>query len=152
MTPAAWGLAGRQLGLRAPPTNILSRSHLRVRKHTDVESARIYFEESSMASTVWNIIKRRMPQQVVDDFDENMARIILRRMDGGVAGNEYSLWSPDQRKGFRFTLPEAVPCSIGCAMNYARFPHVEKGANTYVCAIATISTADPDTSGNFFVA
>ncbi|KAJ9604124.1 hypothetical protein H2200_011647 [Cladophialophora chaetospira] len=116
--PGHMALGGITAGRQGAVTNTISRSHLRETRHTDIEKARIHFEESSMASIVWNIITRRMPPEVKQDFDDGMAEKNLRRMDGGVAGDE--------------------------------FPHTETGGNTYVCALTTISTADPATGGNFF--
>ena len=85
-----------------------------------LERERVNFENASMATLVWNIIKRRLPKEVVQDFDAAIDKKELTRIDGGRPEKEYSVWSPDQKKEYRFNFDQAAPPRIACAINYAR--------------------------------
>lgn len=112
--------AGYTAGSRHNRANTISRSHLRAATNTEIQAARINFEESSMATLVWNIIKRRLPSQIINDFNNVIDANKLPRMNGELEEGLYSVWSVDGKKEYRFAFEEAAPPRAACAMNYAR--------------------------------
>ena len=148
------GDIGYTTGERSKSTegSILSKSRLDEKRLSEKQLLRIHLEEAGMATIVWNIIKHRLPPEVVKDFDDTIRAKGLPRMDAGFKDGLASIWSKDQSKEYRFSLAEAAPPRGACAMNYARFCHNEGGANKWIVALTTTSTADPKNGGNFHLA
>ncbi|EXJ59979.1 hypothetical protein A1O7_04127 [Cladophialophora yegresii CBS 114405] len=138
-------------GSRKDRKPTLAGSFLR-RNMKPEEKARIHLEESGVATLASNILKPRIPAEVVADYDSAIARRGFRRMDAGLDDGLYSVWSKDRATEWRFRFDEAAPPQGAMSMNYARFTHREDGVNVYGLALTTVSTADPSTGGNFYVA
>jgi hypothetical protein len=84
------------------------------------EKARIHLEESGVATLAWNILKTRIPAEVVADYNNAIAKRGFRRMDAGLDGGLYSVWSKDGSTEWRFRFDEAAPPQGAMAINYAR--------------------------------
>lgn len=121
-------------------------------KLSNPQKARIHLEEAGMASIVWNVMKARMPPEIIEDFNKAIEKKGLMRMTGPIFEQISSLFSPDGKKEHRFQFEEAAPPRGACAMNYSRFCHNEKGGNEWLVALGTCCSADPKDGGNFFLA
>jgi hypothetical protein len=52
------------------------------KKHSPEDKAAMDTTESSAFALVWNMIRSRLPQEILGDFDEFAMRTNIRRMDG----------------------------------------------------------------------
>ena len=139
-------------GSRSDRKTQLSDSLLTKASMKPEAKARINMEEAGMSALAWNIMKTRIPPEVVRDYNGTIAAEGLARMDGGLKDAVFSIWTKDHGKEYRLSGLEAAPSRGGCAMNYCRFCHNETASNKYGIALTTVCTALPQRGGNFFIA
>ncbi len=152
--PGKMGDVGLTAGARSikGASGALAKGLWDEKKLTNPQKARIHLEEAGMASIVWNVMKARMPPEIIEDFNKAIEKKGLMRMTGPIFEQISSLFSPDGKKEYRFQFEEAAPPRAACAMNYSRFCHNEKGGNEWLVALGTCCSADPKDGGNFLLA
>ena len=80
--------------------------------------------ESSAFALVWNMIRSRLPDEILDDFDEFSARTNIKRMDADglmvdpAGGTFYSIVAGDDT--FVFHGAELAPPAGVFGKNYSR--------------------------------
>ncbi|KAK6073282.1 hypothetical protein SCUP515_06894 [Seiridium cupressi] len=156
---------GYTCGSRHDPGMDLARNR---RKITDREHRELNNAAQGMAGIGWNMLRGRMPQFIIDDYNNTIKSIPgcprmdmrktkeLRRtkkereMAEGV-DNTFSYEVDGCNITFNRSGDLELPPPSGLAgYNYARFTHQENNGNEWFVAVTCIAADDPSIGGNFY--
>lgn len=110
-------------------------------------------ETQGMAAIGWNMLRSRVPQEIIDDYNDTVVSIGCPRMDMGKTGDAKFAYRVGgaaltfNAAGEGLELP---PPSGLSAVNYARFTHRENNGNRWFVAVTCLAAADPRIGGNFY--
>ncbi|KAI1647733.1 uncharacterized protein F4817DRAFT_358535 [Daldinia loculata] len=109
-----------------------------------------------VAGLLWNMLRCRLPDEIIDDFNDTVHRHHLPRMDMMKAPDTSFAFEIGSRNvrfptgtGADFELP---PPSGLISYNYARYTHNEVNANNWVIGYTTHAPDDHTKGGNFYLA
>ncbi|KAI0481029.1 hypothetical protein GGR56DRAFT_688446 [Xylariaceae sp. FL0804] len=103
-----------------------------------------------MAGLVWNMLRSRLPAEIIADYNDLIRDIDLPRMDMGRDDETFTFEVGGKKVTFRGL--EMPPPSGLSAINYARHTHKENNANNWVVALTANAPDDPSKGGNFCLA
>ncbi|GLB45835.1 hypothetical protein LshimejAT787_3200060 [Lyophyllum shimeji] len=111
---------------------------------------------SSVFALLWQMVRSRLPKEVINDFDTFLTQLGIRRMDGsgqmaseGSSGT-YSVVLGDAT--FDFHNVELAPPAGIFGQNYSRGIHFEYQPHLFGLAWTLSCNKGPDAGGNFFMA
>ncbi|KAK8108855.1 hypothetical protein PG984_014656 [Apiospora sp. TS-2023a] len=109
---------------------------------------RLNYKAQGMASLGWNMLKSRLPDQIIQDYENAIADSGAPRMDMERAEKNFSF--AFHGKSITFNDLDLAPPSGLCSINYSRFTHKESNGNRFFIACTTQAPADPTKGGNFY--
>ncbi|KAI4198457.1 MAG: hypothetical protein LQ350_005252 [Teloschistes chrysophthalmus] len=118
---------------------------------TDAGVLQSTIENSSACAHIWNEARRRLPQEVVDDFENLPVPCMDFNSDKHEKEGPYTVHDGEKRmqKTGVYGPPQAL-----LGDNYARFCHKESNTGKYVVSLTTHRSvaADKDEGGHFYIA
>ncbi|KAK8091891.1 hypothetical protein PG997_002252 [Apiospora hydei] len=109
---------------------------------------RLNYKAQGMASLGWNMLKSRLPDEIIQDYEDAIANSGAPRMD--MMREEKNFSFEFNGKSVTFDDLDLAPPSELCSINYSRFTHKENNGNRFFIACATQAPADPTKGGNFY--
>ncbi|KAI1856529.1 hypothetical protein JX265_011488 [Neoarthrinium moseri] len=105
-----------------------------------------------MAGIGWNMLRGRLPQEIIDDYNDTIEAIGCARMDMGKTGDDtfaYNIGGELVTFNEHGDLQLPPPSGLS-AVNYARFTHKENNGNKWFVAVTCIAASDSSIGGNFY--
>lgn len=121
-------------------------------KRTPAQTTKLNNQAQGMAGIGWNILRSRIPQLILDDYDDTVKRVGCPRMDMGKTGDETFAYAVGG-KSLTFNTSgnlQLPPPSGLCSINYSRFTHREQNGNNWFIALTCRAPDDPELGGNFY--
>ncbi|KAK8076331.1 hypothetical protein PG994_003603 [Apiospora phragmitis] len=109
---------------------------------------RLNYRAQGMAGLGWNILKSRLPDEIIQDYEDAIANAGAPRMD--MMRTEKNFSFPFDGKMVTFDDLDLPPPSGLCSINHSRFTHKGNNGNKFFIACTTEAPADPSKGGNFF--
>ncbi|KAF8809194.1 hypothetical protein BYT27DRAFT_7284279 [Phlegmacium glaucopus] len=145
---------GYSAGSRSSPSfdwvkNLLSK------KHSPEEKVAMDVKESSAFALMWNMIRSRLPQEILDDFNKFTTSTNIRRMDanGHMADEKgqtfYSASIGEDQ--FDFHDAELAPPSGVFGKNYSRAIHYEHQPHHFAVSFTVSRSHDHSAGGHFYM-
>jgi hypothetical protein len=141
-------LEGYTAGARSQPMFGWARNLKRKMADKDARSQR--YRSSSLFALLWNMIRTRLPEEILADFDKYLHDNSLLRMDGGSKGKSeirFTVGAGEWELDF-FDL-ELAPPSGAIGKNYARRVHSEKSPIRYAISWNCVRALPTEYGGNF---
>ncbi|KAK8848764.1 hypothetical protein PGQ11_015244 [Apiospora arundinis] len=140
---------GYTCGSRHQPELRLATCNKRLNTPARVEHERqLNYRAQGMAGLGWNMLKSRLPDEIIQDYEDVIRRVGAPRMD--MQRKEKNFSFPFHGKSVTFEGLDLPPPSGVCAINYSRFTHKENNGNRFFIACTTEAPADPTKGGNFY--
>ncbi|KAK8015794.1 hypothetical protein PG991_008682 [Apiospora marii] len=98
---------------------------------------RLNYQAQGMASLGWNMLKSRLPDEIIQDYENAIADSGAPRMDMERADKNFSF--PFHGKSVTFNDLDLAPPSGLCSINYSRFTHKENNGNRFFIACTTMA-------------
>ncbi|RPA72319.1 hypothetical protein BJ508DRAFT_217171, partial [Ascobolus immersus RN42] len=125
------------------------------------ELERFETDISNVFALFWNICKRSLPSEILDDYTNVITEAGLPRMDANGRNPFYEISHPTLgTHRFRLTDPpttsenrtrtELAPPGGQLAKNYCRYIHHERNLTKYILSFTTHRSVPPSHGGNFF--
>ncbi|KAJ2988777.1 hypothetical protein NUW58_g3797 [Xylaria curta] len=134
---------GRQIQLATPNMRMDTPA-------TQRREERLNVKAQGMAGIVWNLMRSKLPPEIISDYNDMINEEDFPRMDMG-RDDEAFMFQVEDRKVTFYDL-ELPPPSALAAINYARHTHIEANGNNWIVAYTANAPGDPDKGGNFYVA
>ncbi|KAI1489216.1 hypothetical protein F5X96DRAFT_684239 [Biscogniauxia mediterranea] len=142
---------GYTCGSRHDPQIQLAASSLRLNTEAKRRNEeQLNHRAQGMAGVMWNLMRSRLPSEIIDDYNDTILENDFPRMDMGREDNTFTF----QVGGDDITFKglELPPPSGISAINYARHTHKETNGNNWVLACTCHAPKDPTKGGNFYLA
>ncbi|KAI1371867.1 hypothetical protein F4677DRAFT_456929 [Hypoxylon crocopeplum] len=121
-----------------------------------VAGKRLNNRSLGMAGLVWNMLRSRLPEEIISDFNDTTTRYGLPRMDMMKGYDTSIAFTVKGEDVILSTGPasglELPPLSGLVAFNYGRYTHNEVNCNNWVIGYTTHAPEDPKNGGNFYLA
>ncbi|KAH9883872.1 hypothetical protein F4778DRAFT_800593 [Xylariomycetidae sp. FL2044] len=142
---------GYTCGSRHEPCIQLAASCLRLNTAAKVRNEKqLNIKAQGMAGIVWNLMKSRLPAEIIADYNDTILENDFPRMDMGREVNSFEF--SVRGKKVVFDDLELPPPSALSAINYARHTHRESNGNNWILALTANAPADATKGGNFYLA
>ncbi|KAI1264075.1 hypothetical protein F5Y18DRAFT_437221 [Xylariaceae sp. FL1019] len=133
----------RQIQMAAPSIRLNTAAKIRTEAQLNIKS-------QGMAGIVWNLMKSKLPTEIIDNFNDMIEKCDFPRMDMG-RDDETFTFNVDGKdvtfEGLELPSPNGLS-----SINYARHTHMEVNGNDWVLAYSANAPANPNKGGNFYVA
>ncbi|KAK8123412.1 hypothetical protein PG999_003330 [Apiospora kogelbergensis] len=140
---------GYTCGSRHQPGLRLATCNKRLNTPARIEYERqLNYKAQGMAGLGWNMLKSRLPDEIIQDYEDAIANSEAPRMDMQREQKDFSF--PFHGKSVMFKGLDLPPPSGLCSINYSRFTHKENNGNRFFIACTTEAPADPTKGGNFY--
>ena len=155
MGPFQWLLTsnnfGYTCGSRHAPQIQLATPCVRLGSEKNRERERkLNVKAQGMAGVLWNMMRSRMPPQIINAYNDMIDDHDLPRMD--MMRNDDTFSFRVGGKAVTFRDLELPPPSAMSAINYARYTHREYNGNNWVVAFTSSAPKSPARGGNFYLA
>lgn len=142
---------GYTCGSRHAPQIQMATPSVRLnsQKNRDREKT-LNVKAQGLAGVLWNMMKSRMPAEVIDAYNDMIDEHDLPRMDMMRDDGTFSFRIDGKAVTFRGL--ELPPPSAMSAINYARYTHKEHNGNNWVVAFTSSAPRSPARGGNFYLA
>ncbi|KAH9912790.1 hypothetical protein B0H21DRAFT_659601, partial [Amylocystis lapponica] len=150
--PGSLVLAGFSAGARSQPSFDWARNLLS-KRHSPEFIHGLHHREASFFALQWNLMKARLPGEVMDDFEAFFERTGMCRMDteqGKTAYGDYTIQKGEHLINFKHV--EMAPPSGMFGGNYARATHLEPSPHKYAVSWNTSRAGGEDAGGHFYIA
>ncbi|KAI0142829.1 hypothetical protein GGR57DRAFT_519159 [Xylariaceae sp. FL1272] len=133
----------RQIQMAAPSNKLNTTAKIR-------NEARLNIKAQGMAGIVWNLMKSKLPTEIIDNFNNMIEDCDFPRMDMGRDDETFTFHVEGKDVTFEgLELPSPNGLS---SINYARYTHMEVNGNDWVLAYSANAPENPNKGGNFYVA
>ncbi|KAI1136383.1 hypothetical protein F5Y05DRAFT_420136 [Hypoxylon sp. FL0543] len=107
-----------------------------------------------MAGLVWNLMKSRLPPEIIADYNDTIRKNDFPRMDMMRDDETFTFEVHGRKVTFETGENglELPPPSGLSAINYARYTHKEVNGNNWIVACTCNAPDDPTKGGNFYLA
>ncbi|KAI1344330.1 hypothetical protein F5Y15DRAFT_109626 [Xylariaceae sp. FL0016] len=142
---------GYTCGSRHAPQIQMAASSLRLDTAKKQENEKkLNVRAQGMAGLVWNMMKSRLPPEIIANYNDLINNHDIPRMDMGRDDEalQFSIGGED----VTFEGLEMPPPSGLSAINYARHTHKETNGNDWILAFTANAPEDPTKGGNFYLA
>ncbi|KAI1504255.1 hypothetical protein F5X99DRAFT_406324 [Biscogniauxia marginata] len=142
---------GYTCGSRHDPQIQLAASSLRLNTAAkQINEKQLNDRAQGMAGLAWNMMKSRLPPEIIADYNDTIFDNDFPRMDMGREDESFTFRVGG--KDVTFEGLELPPPSGIAAINYARHTHRETNGNDWVLACTCHAPDDPTKGGNFYLA
>ncbi|KAI1385378.1 uncharacterized protein F4822DRAFT_432228 [Hypoxylon trugodes] len=121
----------------------------KVKKEVDIN-----MRTQGMAGIIWNLMKCKLPAEIIDDYNNTIKKYDYPRMDMQRKDNDFHFKVGDEvvtfetgKNGLRLPPPSGMS-----AINYARYTHNESNGNAWIVACTCKAPQDWTKGGNFYLA
>ncbi|KAI0114571.1 hypothetical protein F4776DRAFT_673844 [Hypoxylon sp. NC0597] len=115
---------------------------------------RLNSDAQGMAGIMWNLMRSRLPPEIIADYNDMIRENDLPRMD--MMRDEKTFTYKVDGENVTFETGsnglELPPPSALSAINYARYTHTEVNGNNWIVACTCHAPRDPTKGGNFYLA
>ncbi|KAI1412753.1 hypothetical protein F5Y13DRAFT_199620 [Hypoxylon sp. FL1857] len=115
---------------------------------------RLNDDAQGMAGIMWNLMRSRLPPEIIADYNDTIAKNDFPRMDMMKDDGTFTYKVNDEDAIFETGENglELPPPSGLSAINYARYTHKEVNGNNWIIACTCNAPDDPTKGGNFYLA
>ncbi|KAI1082674.1 hypothetical protein F5B20DRAFT_597631 [Whalleya microplaca] len=148
---------GYTCGSRHDPQIRLAASCVKLNTPEKQENERqLNNKAQGMAGLVWNLMRSRLPPEIIADYNDTILendypRMDMMKDDGTFAfklrGNDVVTFKTGTEGGLELPPPSGLS-----AINYARHTHKETNGNNWILACTCNAPEDPTKGGNFYLA
>lgn len=133
---------GYTCGSRHQPGLRIATCNKRLKTPARVEyERRLNYKAQGMAGLGWNMLKSRLLDAIIQDYENAIADAGAPRMDMERADKNFSF--PFHSESVTFNDLDLAPPSGLCSINYSRFTHKDNNGNRFFIACTTQAPADP---------
>ncbi|RYP80725.1 hypothetical protein DL769_002322 [Monosporascus sp. CRB-8-3] len=142
---------GYTCGSRNQPRIQMAAPNVRLDTHEKQErERRLNVKAQGMAGLLWNMMRSRLPPEIIAEYNDLIEEYDLPRMDMMRDDDTFSFKIDGKMVTFRDL--ELPPPSGLSAINYARYTHKEINGNNWIVACTCKAPRNPNKGGNFYLA